>query len=66
MKLHTKDIATKDSDLNWMIAFRSGTVLLALFSSHANFGLGTEVGVRLKVDHLVTFEIERNPDSQPI
>ena len=58
--------AFKGAEILYTLRFESGTVLLALFSSHANFGLGREVGVRLKVDHLVTFEIERNPDSQSI
>jgi iron(III) transport system ATP-binding protein len=33
-----------------------GVKLLGLFPSHANFGIGDEVRVRLDVDHLVVFE----------
>lgn len=50
--------AFKGAEILYTLRFESGTVLLALFPSHANFDLGNEVGVRLEVDHLVTFETE--------
>ena len=37
-----------------------GVKLLGLFPSHANFGIGDEVRVRLDVDHLVVFEQTRS------
>jgi iron(III) transport system ATP-binding protein len=55
--------AFKGAEILYTLRFDSGTVLLALFPSHANFDLGEDVAVRLKVDHLVAFEAARGPDS---
>ena len=55
--------AFKGAEILYTLRFDSGTVLLALFPSHANFDLGEDVTVRLKVDHLVAFEVARGPDS---
>jgi len=52
--------AFKGAEILYTLRFDSGTVLLALFPSHANFALGDEVGIRLEVDHLVTFEADRS------
>jgi iron(III) transport system ATP-binding protein len=48
--------AFKGAEILYTLRFESGTIMLALFPSHANFAVGDNVGVRLEVDHLVTFE----------
>jgi len=58
--------AFKGAEILYTLRFDSGTVLLALFPSHANFALGDDVGVRLEVDHLVTFEVDRSEEEEPV
>ena len=48
--------AFKGAEILYTLRFESGTIVLALFPSHANFAVGENVGIRLEVDHLVTFE----------
>ena len=48
--------AFKGAEILYTLRFESGTIMLALFPSHANFAVGENVGIRLEVDHLVTFE----------
>ena len=49
--------AFKGAEILYTIRFETGTTVLALFPSHANFAIGDNVGVRFEVDHLVTFAI---------
>jgi len=49
--------AFKGAEILYTIRFETGTTVLALFPSHANFAVGDNVGVRFEVDHLVTFAI---------
>ena len=48
--------AFKGAQIMYTLRTLDGVKLLALFPSHANFGIGDEVRVRLDVDHLVVFE----------
>ncbi len=47
--------AFKGAEILYTLRLRSGALLLSLFPSHANHGLGEEVGIRLQADHLVAF-----------
>jgi len=47
--------AFKGAEILYTLRTKDNTVLLALFPSHANFGVGESVGIRLEVDHLVAF-----------
>ena len=49
--------AFKGAEILYTIRFGTGTTVLALFPSHANFEVGDDIGIRLEVDHLVTFAI---------
>ena len=49
--------AFKGAEILYTIRFETGTTVLALFPSHANFEVGDDIGIRLEVDHLVTFAI---------
>jgi len=53
---HVVRKAFKGAEILYTLQFDSGTIMLALFPSHANFAVGENVGIRLEVDHLVTFE----------
>ena len=48
--------AFKGAQIMYTLRTLDGVKLLGLFPSHANFGIGDEVRVRLDVDHLVVFE----------
>ncbi len=50
--------AFKGAEILYTIRFETGTTVLALFPSHANFAVGVNVGVRFEEDHLVTFAID--------
>ena len=47
--------AFKGAEILYTLKADANTILLALFPSHTNFGIGEKVGVRLEVDHLVAF-----------
>ena len=47
--------AFKGAEILYTLKVDANTILLALFPSHTNFGIGEKVGVRLEVDHLVAF-----------
>ena len=47
--------AFKGAEILYTLKADANTILLALFPSHTNFGVGEKVGVRLEVDHLVAF-----------
>ena len=47
--------AFKGAEILYTLRTRNNTILLALFPSHTNIGVGERVGVRLEVDHLVAF-----------
>lgn len=47
--------AFKGAEILYTLRTDDNTILLALFPSHTNFGVGESVGIRLEVDHLVAF-----------
>ena len=50
--------AFKGAEILYTIRFETGTTVLTLFPSHANFEVGDDIGIRFEVDHLVTFAID--------
>jgi iron(III) transport system ATP-binding protein len=50
--------AFRGADILYTLRLASGTRLLSLVPSHHNHRLGEHIGIRLDVDHVVTFEQE--------
>jgi iron(III) transport system ATP-binding protein len=47
--------AFRGSDFLYTLRLPSGQILLSLVPSHHNHAIGENIGIRLDVDHVVTF-----------
>jgi len=57
--------AFRGAEILYSLALDDGTKLLSLVPSHHNHALGERIGIRLNVDHVITFfEPARLPDSE--
>jgi len=57
--------AFRGADILYTLALDNGTKLLSLVPSHHNHALGDKIGIRLNVDHVITFfEPARLPESE--
>lgn len=57
--------AFRGADILYTLALENGVKLLSLVPSHHNHALGERIGIRLNVDHVITFfEPARLPESE--
>lgn len=56
--------AFRGADILYTLRLPSGTEVLSLVPSHHNHALGEEIGLRLDVDHVVAFRVDKAPSAQ--
>jgi iron(III) transport system ATP-binding protein len=57
--------AFRGADILYTLKLASGQTVLALVPSHHNHSLGEKIGIRLDVDHVVTFQTVPAPQASP-
>jgi len=57
--------AFRGADILYTLKLASGQTVLALVPSHHNHSLGEKIGIRLDVDHVVTFQTTPAPQASP-